>query len=59
MNYGKAVEEVWVWREAVAKKALAVPRAKRVAYFNDTARAACKKLGLKGRTPTPRLKAHA
>ena len=59
MNYGKAVEEVWQWREAVAKDILAVPREKRVKYINDTARDACKRLGIRCRTAAPRLKTHA
>ncbi len=56
MNYGKAVEEVWQWREAVAKEIQAVPRNKRVKYINDTARKACKRLGIKCRTAAPRIK---
>lgn len=59
MNYGKAVEEVWTWREAAAKDAQAVPRNKRVSYLNRSSRAACKKLGIKGRTQAPRTKEHA
>jgi len=49
MNYGKAVEEVWAWREKVAKDILSVPRNKRVKYINDTAKKACIKLGIKCR----------
>jgi hypothetical protein len=30
MNYGKALEEVWKWREIVAKDIQSVPREKRV-----------------------------
>ena len=58
MNYGKAVEEVWLWREAVAKDIQTVPRNKRVKYINDTARDACKRLGIKCRTSAPRVKTH-
>jgi len=56
MNYGKAVEEVWQWREAVAKDIQAVPRNKRVKYINDTTRDACKRLGIKCRTAASRVK---
>ena len=59
MNYGKAVEEVWEWREAVAKDIQRVPRKKRVKYLHDTARAACKRLGIKCPTAAPRTKKHA
>jgi len=52
MNYGKAVEEVWAWREAVAKEIQTVPREKRVKYINETAQKACKKLGIKCRKAT-------
>jgi hypothetical protein len=51
MNYGKAVEEVWTWREKVAKDILSIPRNKRVKYINDSAQKACKKLGIKCRRP--------
>jgi hypothetical protein len=59
MNYGKAVEEVWAWREKVAKDIQSVPREKRVKYINDTAKKACVKLGIKCRRPAARIKAHA
>lgn len=59
MNYGKAVEEVWAWREAVAKDIQRVPREKRAKYLHDTARAASKRLGIKCRTIVPRMKEHA
>ena len=58
MNYGKAVEEVWAWREAVAKDVHAIPREKRVKYINDTSREACKKLGIKCRRPALKIKEH-
>lgn len=56
MNYGKAVEEVWQWREAVAKDIQAVPRNNRVKYINDTTRDACKRLGIKCRIAVSRIK---
>ena len=59
MNYGKAVEEVWKWREESAKKTLAVPRNERVKYINDSALATCKKLGIKCRRTNPRIKEYA
>jgi hypothetical protein len=59
MNYGKAVEEVWEWREAVAKETLRIPRGKRARYLNETALKACKKLGLKCRVSPRRVKEHA
>ncbi|RKY11111.1 MAG: hypothetical protein DRP52_06395 [Planctomycetota bacterium] len=59
MNYGKAVEEVWQWREAFEEKLRMVPKEKQVKYINDTARDACKRLGIKCRTAAPRLKSHA
>jgi vacuolar-type H+-ATPase subunit E/Vma4 len=61
MNYGKAVEEVWTWREAVAKELQNVPREKRARYLNETAQEACKKLGIKCRVlpPRARVKEHA
>jgi hypothetical protein len=59
MNYGKALEDVWKWREIVAKDIQSVPRENRVKYINDTARDACKRLGIKCRIATPRIKQHA
>jgi DNA repair ATPase RecN len=53
MNYGKAVEEVWEWRETVAKELNAIPREKRAKYLNTAAKKACKKLHIKCRTLTP------
>lgn len=53
MNYGKAVEEVWEWRETVAKELNAIPREKRAKYLNTTAKKTCKKLHIKCRAPTP------
>jgi hypothetical protein len=59
MSYGKAVEEVWAWRETFEKKLRQVPRDKQVKYINETARKACKKLGIKWRRPAPRIREHA
>jgi hypothetical protein len=59
MNYGKAVEEVWTWREKVAKELQAVPREKRAKHLNETARKACKRLGIKCRRLSARIKEHA
>jgi hypothetical protein len=60
MSYGKAVEEVWAWREAVAKELQNIPREKRAGHLNKTAREACRKLGIKCRALPPRshVKAH-
>jgi hypothetical protein len=46
MNHGKAVEEVWTWREALAKELENVPEAERVKYINEKAREGCRKLGI-------------
>jgi hypothetical protein len=61
MSYGKALEEVWAWRETVAKELQGVPREKRARHLNDTALEACKKLGIKCRVlpPRTRVKEHA
>ncbi|MBN1984550.1 MAG: hypothetical protein JW795_23690 [Chitinivibrionales bacterium] len=49
MNYGKAVEEVWAWRESLAKELESVPEKERVTYLNEKAKAGCRKLGIKCR----------
>lgn len=59
MNYGKAVEEVWAWREAFERELEKVPDNRQVKYINETAREACKKLGIKCRKPTSSIKEHA
>jgi len=59
MNYGKAVEEVWQWREAFEKKLRKIPKGKQVKFINETAHKACKRLGIKCRTAAPRIKTHA
>ncbi len=47
MNYGKAMEEVCQWREAFEAKLRKVPKKQQVKFINDTARDACKRLGIK------------
>ena len=61
MTYGKALEEVWAWRETVAKELQNVPRENRARHLNETALAACKKLGIKCRVQPSRtrVKEHA
>lgn len=56
MNYGKAVEEVWKWREDFEERLKNIPREKQVAFINETAHQACQRLGIKCRTATPRVK---
>jgi hypothetical protein len=50
MNCGKAVEEVWVWREALSKELEKIPKKDRVKYINEKARKGCRRLGIKCRT---------
>lgn len=50
MNYGKAVEEVWSWREALAKDLEKVPKDKRADYINKKAQDVCRQYGIKCRT---------
>ena len=59
MNYGKAVEEVWQWREAFEEKLRKVPKERHVQFINETAHAACKRLGIKYRKAAPLNKRHA
>ncbi len=49
-NYGKAVEEVWTWRESFEKELRKIPHDQQVKYINEKARDACKKLGIKCKT---------
>jgi len=49
MNLGKAVEEVWEWREALSKELEIVPKVERVEYINKKAREGCRRLGIKCR----------
>jgi hypothetical protein len=59
MSYGKAVEEVWAWRENFEKELRNIPREQQVKYINETAQNACKRLGIKCRQAAPRVKQHA
>lgn len=59
MNCGKAVEEVWGWREALAEELEKVPPDQRVKYLNEKADKACKELGIKCRRPAPRVRERA
>jgi hypothetical protein len=59
MNYGKAVEEVWTWRETFEKELRDIPHDQQVKYINETAQKACKRLGIKCRKAVPRVKQHA
>ncbi len=52
MKYGKALQEVWEWRETVAKELMSIPLNKRARHLNKTAQEACKKLGIKCRFMT-------
>ncbi|MBL8025561.1 MAG: hypothetical protein JNL74_04075 [Fibrobacteres bacterium] len=47
MNYGKALEEVWEWRESFSKELENIPPKERVRYINEKAMNGCKKLGIK------------
>jgi hypothetical protein len=49
INYGKAVEEVWTWRESFEKELNKVPHDQQVKYINEKALETCKKLGIKCR----------
>lgn len=49
MSYGKAVEEVWKWRDALEKELESVPEKERVKYLNQKAEGACHKLRIKCR----------
>ncbi len=43
---GKAVEEVWAWRDALEKELEKIPESERVDYINQKAREGCQKLGI-------------
>jgi hypothetical protein len=58
MSYGKAVEEVWTWRESLAKELEKISPDKRADYINKKAVDVCKKYGIKCRTVKKEL-AHA
>jgi len=47
MGYGKAVEEVWTWRDALAKELEKIPREKRADCINQKASDLCRQYGLK------------
>ena len=49
MGYGKAVEEVWTWRDTMAKELEAILTEKRADYINKKAADVCKKYGVKCR----------
>ena len=49
MNYGKAVEEVWSWRERLSKELDTVPEKDQIRYLNEKAQEGCKRLGIKCR----------
>jgi hypothetical protein len=55
MIYGKAVEEVWAWREALSKELEKVPESEQVKYLNEKAREGCRRLGIKCRTEKKEL----
>ncbi len=50
MEYGKAVEEVWTWRDALSKELEKVPEKDRVRYLNEKADEGCRKLGINCKT---------
>jgi hypothetical protein len=51
MNYGKAVEEVWVWRETLSKELEGMNPAQQIKHINDKADDAIKKYGIRVKTP--------
>jgi hypothetical protein len=48
---GKAVEEVWAWRDALAKELEKIPENDRVNYLNEKALEGCRNLNIKCRAP--------
>jgi hypothetical protein len=58
MNYGKAVEEVWTWREALSKELEKVSEKDQVRYINEKALEGSKRLGINCRV-VKRQPAHA
>lgn len=50
MNYGKAVEEVWAWREALAKEIENLSPQQQREHINNKADEAIKKYGIKVKT---------
>jgi hypothetical protein len=47
MNYGKAVEEVWAWREALGKELEGMSAEQQRKHINNKADDAVKKYGIK------------
>ena len=54
MNYGKAVEEVWSWRETLAKELEKIPENKRGEYINNKAINICQQYGVECKTEEKR-----
>jgi len=52
MSYGKAVEEVWTWRDSLGKELEKVPESQRIDYINMKAHEGCRKLGINCRLVT-------
>jgi len=59
MNYGKSVEEVWTWRENLAKELEKVPYEKRAEYLNKKAEDVCTRYGVKCHIVTRHKTTHA
>ena len=55
MGYGKAVEEVWAWRESLAKELEKISPEKRADYINKKADETCKKYGVRVKKQPARL----
>jgi hypothetical protein len=47
MKYGKALEEVWKWREALSKKLEGKNESEQIRSINEDARMLCEKYGIK------------
>ena len=47
MNYGKSLEEVWQWREALSKKLEGMSENEQISLINEDARKLCQKYGIK------------
>jgi hypothetical protein len=50
MNYGKAVEEVWAWRDALAKEIENLSPQQQREHINNKADEAVRKYGIKVKT---------
>jgi len=46
MNYGKAVEEVWTWRDEIDKKLKDMSKPERSRYIHEHAKAICEQYGI-------------